>query len=127
MQRNVPRRHDLLHRIVAGIGDEDIAAAVYCDALGAVEAAAQRNDAGVTARRQNLLHCTVAGIGDEDVAARVYRDAAGAIEPTAQRSDGPAEVRSLRLGRRSQSAQRAQAQNHQDQNPFAPTEAVLPV
>ena len=38
-------REDLLHRIVAGVGDEDVADGVYCDPLGAAEPAAQRNDA----------------------------------------------------------------------------------
>ena len=78
------RRQDLLHRTVAGIGDEDVAAAIHRHASGLVEAAAQGVDGGVTARRQDLLHRIVITIGDEDVAAAVHRHAKGLAEAAAQ-------------------------------------------
>ena len=75
--------HDLLHRTVAGIGDEDVAVRVHGNAPGLAEAAAERVDGSVTARLKNLLHRIVQGVGDEDVADGVQCNACGGTEAEA--------------------------------------------
>ena len=85
--------HNLLHRIVALIANEDVSAAVHRHAKGCVEAAAQHihRGAGVdraagcaAGARHNLIHRTVGNIGDEDVPAAVHRNATGTAEAAAQ-------------------------------------------
>ena len=69
---------DLLHRVVAGIGDENIAARVDRNARGTEEPAAERVDRRITAERQYFLYRVVAGISDEDIATAIDRNAVGA-------------------------------------------------
>ena len=69
---------DFLDRVVAGVGDEDVAGRVHRHAGRAVEPGADGLDGAVG---QDFLDGVVAGVGDEDVAGRVHRHAVGQLNP----------------------------------------------
>ena len=90
-------RHNLLHRIVVRIRDEDIPARVHRHAKGLAEAAAahrvdRRAGVDLAHRRtsracHDLVHRTVVKIRDEDIPARVHRHAIGIAKAAAHRVD----------------------------------------
>ena len=86
--RGTARRH-LLHHVVSGIADVDVAAPVHRNAKGRVEAATQHGHAtGGSAVRGHFLHrAVVLPVSNIDVVTRVHRHLCGRDEAGTQWGD----------------------------------------
>ena len=93
-----PSRRNLVHRIVACVGNKKVSGAIYCDAIGIAElkAGGQLIDRGVSARCHNLVYRVLVLRGDEEVSRAVHCYAIGAFDAFAESGGARAARRNLR-------------------------------